>query len=228
MAPGSGSPRRFGVLISGRGSNMAALVRAAQAGEIAASPAVVIANLAGAGGLTVARNLGVPTAVVEQSPGGGRAAHDAQVVAILVEHGVELVCLAGYMRLLSPTCIDAFPGRILNIHPSLLPAFPGLHAQRQAIEHGAKISGCTVHFVRTEMDAGPIVAQAAVPVVDGDTADSLAARVLAAEHRLYPHALALVASGSVHVRGDCVLGGDDNRSQVALFSPPLGQTLPHS
>ncbi len=192
---------RFAVLISGRGSNMLSLVNAAQAGRIPALPAVVISNVAAAPGLAAASDLGVPTAVVDHRASANREEHDGKVLQVLAEHGADLVCLAGYTRLLSPDFIGAYPGRILNIHPSLLPAFPGLHAQRQAMEHGVKISGCTVHFVDEQLDHGPIVAQAAVPVQDDDDEDLLAARILEAEHRLYPEALRRYYLGHLVVSG---------------------------
>ncbi|MCZ6650483.1 MAG: phosphoribosylglycinamide formyltransferase [Acidobacteria bacterium] len=192
---------RFAVLISGRGSNMLSLVNAAQAGRIPALPAVVISNVAAAPGLAAASDLGVPTAVVDHRASANREEHDGKVLQVLTEHGADLVCLAGYTRLLSPDFIGAYPGRILNIHPSLLPAFPGLHAQRQAMEHGVKISGCTVHFVDEQLDHGPIVAQAAVPVQDDDDEDLLAARILEAEHRLYPEALRRYYLGHLVVSG---------------------------
>jgi phosphoribosylglycinamide formyltransferase-1 len=192
---------RFAVLISGRGSNMLSLVNAAQAGRIPALPAVVISNVAAAPGLAAASDLGVPTAVVDHRASANREEHDGKVLQVLAEHGADLVCLAGYTRLLSPDFIGAYPGRILNIHPSLLPAFPGLHAQRQAMEHGVKISGCTVHFVDEQLDHGPIVAQAAVPVQDDDDEDLLAARILEAEHRLYPEALRRYYLGHLVVLG---------------------------
>ncbi|MCZ6747328.1 MAG: phosphoribosylglycinamide formyltransferase [Acidobacteria bacterium] len=192
---------RFAVLISGRGSNMLSLVNAAQAGRIPALPAVVISNVAAAPGLAAASDLGVPTAVVDHRASANREEHDGKVLQVLAEHGADLVCLAGYTRLLSPDFIGAYPGRILNIHPSLLPAFPGLHAQRQAMEQGVKISGCTVHFVDEQLDHGPIVAQAAVPVQDDDDEDLLAARILEAEHRLYPEALRRYYLGHLVVSG---------------------------
>lgn len=192
---------RFAVLISGRGSNMLSLVNAARAGRIPALPAVVIANVAGAQGLHAARDLGVPTAVVEHQASANRREHDGKVLEVLREHDADLVCLAGYMRLLSPVFIAAYPGRILNIHPSLLPAFPGPDAQRQALEHGVKISGCTVHFVDEQLDHGPIVAQAAVPVKDDDDEDLLSARILEAEHRLYAEVLRRYYLGHLVVSG---------------------------
>jgi len=184
-----GDAGRFGMLISGRGSNMLALIRAARDGRIPALPAVVIANVAAAGGLAAAEAHGVPTAVVDHTLSGSRQEHDRKVLDILAEHKVDLVCLAGYMRLLSPEFVAAYPERILNIHPSLLPSFPGLHAQRQALEFGVKVSGCTVHFVDEKLDHGPIVAQAALNLEEGEDEEHLSARILELEHRLYPDAV---------------------------------------
>jgi len=192
---------RVGILISGRGSNMAALVDAMQSGAVPADPAVVVSNVPGAAGLAFAKLHGVPTAVVDHISVKPRAAHEREVIDVLKRHGATIVCLAGYMRLLSPVLVRAFPQRIVNIHPSLLPAFPGLDAQKQALDHGAKVSGCTVHLVDEELDHGPIVLQAAVPVLEDDTADTLAARILEQEHKLYPQALALLAEGRLAVWG---------------------------
>ena len=184
---------KIGVLISGRGSNMVALVEAVAAGEIPDSEiAVVISDKADAGGLEKARERGVETVVVERN-GRTREAHDAEIVGELKKRGVELVCLAGYMRLLSPLFIRAFPDRIVNIHPSLLPAFPGLDAQRQAFEHGVKITGCTVHFVDEELDHGPIILQQCVSVEPGDSVQSLSDRILEIEHKLYVKAVKYLA-----------------------------------
>jgi phosphoribosylglycinamide formyltransferase-1 len=181
---------KLGILISGRGSNMRAIVDAVQSGRIPDSEvAVVISDRADAGGLVKAKEKGVETIVVERA-GRKRAEHDAEIVTELKKRGVELVCLAGYMRLLSPEFIRAFPHRIVNIHPSLLPAFKGLDAQRQAFEDGVKVTGCTVHFVDEELDNGPIIAQRTVEVRDEDTAETLAARILAEEHKLYVEAIA--------------------------------------
>ena len=199
-----GDAGRFGMLISGRGSNMLALIRAARDGRIPAMPAVVIANVATAAGLAAAEAHGVPTAVVDHARSASREEHDRKVMEILAEHEVDLVCLAGYMRLLSPAFVAAYPERILNIHPSLLPAFPGLHAQRQALEHGVKIAGATVHFVDRGVDTGPIVLQRAVPVVDDDTEETLAARILEQEHRIYVEALELAVTGRLSREGQTV------------------------
>jgi phosphoribosylglycinamide formyltransferase-1 len=193
--------RRLGVLISGRGSNLQAIIDAVAAGELDATLALVISNVAGAAGLERARSAGVPTLVVDHRDFPTRAAFDGALVAALRAHDVALVCLAGFMRLLGPTFIDAFPRAILNIHPSLLPAFPGLHAQRQALRHGVKVSGATVHLVDAELDAGPIVLQATVPVRDDDTEESLAARILVEEHRIYPKAVARVLGGAWRIDG---------------------------
>jgi phosphoribosylglycinamide formyltransferase-1 len=187
--------RRLGVLISGRGSNLQAIADHIAAGELDATIAVVISNRADAGGLAIARDRGIP-ALVMPSRGIPREEYDRQVAEELKARQVDLVCLAGFMRLLSPVFIREFPMRILNIHPSLLPCFPGLDAQEQALRHGVKITGCTVHFVNEELDAGPILLQAAVPVLPDDTVDALSARILKEEHRLYAEAIRMVLSGS--------------------------------
>ncbi len=187
--------KRVGILISGRGSNMMALIEAARTASYPAEIAAVISNVPDAAGLARAKAQGVPTGVIDHRAYPSREAFDAAVHETLTDLGVELVALAGFMRLQSPGFVEKWQGRQLNIHPSLLPLFKGLHPHRQALDAGVRITGCTVHFVTAEMDSGPVVAQAAVPVVDGDTPETLAERVLAAEHRLYPHALALVASG---------------------------------
>ncbi|MDQ6679259.1 MAG: phosphoribosylglycinamide formyltransferase [Acidobacteriota bacterium] len=186
---------RLGILLSGRGSNFEAIANAIAEGTLDAEIAVVISNRAGAPGLEAARKRGL-AALAIPAEGREREAYDGVVVGVLREHGVELVCLAGYMRLLSRVFIDAFPGRILNIHPSLLPAFPGMDAQKQALDRGVKIAGCTVHLVNEQMDAGPILLQAAVPVETGDTVETLSARILREEHRLYPEAVRMVISGT--------------------------------
>ena len=192
---------RLGILLSGRGSNFAAIARAIAKGRLTGCEiAIVISNVADAGGLDVARQLGLPTAVFV-SKGRNRAEHDADVTACLKAHGVDLVCLAGYMRLLSPEFVAAFPERILNIHPSLLPAFPGLDAQGQALEYGAKVAGCTVHFVDEHLDHGVIILQKVVPVLDTDDAHTLAERILAEEHQAYAEAIGRVVSGRYRVVG---------------------------
>ena len=191
---------RLGVLISGRGSNLQAIVDAIAAGTLQATVAVVISNVPTAAGLARARGAGIETVVIPHVEL-TRDVYDRALVEALNRQDVELVCLAGFMRLLGPTFIAAFPNRILNIHPSLLPAFPGLDAQRQALEHGVKIAGATVHIVNAELDAGPIVLQAAVPVLAGDTAASLSERILEAEHRIYPQAIQLMLDGGWELHG---------------------------
>jgi len=194
-------PLRLGILLSGRGSNFLAIANSVRAGRLkGVEIAIVISNVAEAIGLQVARELDLPTALFV-SKGRNRAEHDADVVACLREHRVGLVCLAGYMRLLSPEFVAAFPNRILNIHPSLLPAFPGLEAQQQAFDYGVKVAGCTVHFVDEHLDHGAIVVQRAIPVAETDDAHSLAARILAEEHIAYTEAIARVASGEFEIRG---------------------------
>jgi len=201
--PGESSEarRRLGVLLSGRGSNFLAIAESIRSGKLqGVEIAVVISNVAEAPGITAAHELGLPTAVLV-SKGRPRPDHDAEVIACLKEHGVELVILAGYMRLLSPGFIAAFPNRILNIHPSLLPAFPGLDAQQQAFDYGVKWTGCTVHFVDEHLDHGAIVLQRAIPVLDGDDGHSLAERILLEEHVAYTEAIARVVSGEWAVEG---------------------------
>jgi phosphoribosylglycinamide formyltransferase 1 len=192
--------KRLGILISGRGSNFEAIAAQAAAGAIEAEIAVVISNRADAKGLETAARLGIQT-VCLPSKGLDREEYDWSLVEELRRHRVDLVCLAGFMRLLSGTFIRAFPERILNIHPSLLPSFPGLDAQHQAFEHGVKLSGCTVHFVDEQLDSGPIVLQAAVPVLDDDTVETLSARILREEHRIYSEAIRLVLSGRYRIEG---------------------------
>ena len=187
--------KRLGILLSGRGSNFIAIADAIRQGRLpGAEIAVVLSNLPDAAGLETARKLGLP-AIAIPSAGRKRAEHDAEVVAALQQHRVDLVCLAGYMRIISPEFVRAFPNRILNIHPALLPAFPGLDAQAQALEFGAKVAGCTVHFVDEAVDHGAIILQRVVPVLDQDTAESLSARILDQEHIAYPEAIARVLSG---------------------------------
>lgn len=189
--------RRTAILISGRGSNMAALIAAARDPAFPSEIALIVSNRPEAGGLGLAREAGVPAAVLDhRTYRGDRAAHEAAIHDALRAAHIELVCLAGYMRLLTPFLVERWSGRMLNIHPSLLPAFPGLHTHGRAIAAGVKLHGCTVHFVTERTDEGPILAQAAVPVLPGDTEQSLAGRVLAQEHVVYPLALRLVAGGS--------------------------------
>jgi phosphoribosylglycinamide formyltransferase-1 len=197
--------KRIGVLLSGRGSNFEALADSVAAGRIPnAEISIVLSNHEDAPGIDKARARGIPALAIP-SKGIEREAYDRQVVAALREKQVELVCLAGYMRLLSPHFVAAFPQRILNIHPSLLPAFPGLEAQRQALEHGVKFSGCTVHFVDENLDAGPIILQAVVPVENGDTPATLSERILREEHRIYTEAVRIVLEGRYRIAGRRVL-----------------------
>jgi phosphoribosylglycinamide formyltransferase 1 len=213
------SRRRTAILISGRGSNMAALIAAARDPAYPAEIVLVLSNRPDAAGLELARQAGVAAKVIDhRACTADRAAHEAEIDAALRDAGVEIVCLAGYMRLLTPRLIDAWQGRMLNIHPSLLPAFPGLDTHARALAAGAKLHGCTVHQVTQAVDDGPILAQAAVPVLPGDTAEELAQRVLAQEHVLYPLALRLFASGEL---GAAPSGG------VALLNPlPRSGALP--
>jgi phosphoribosylglycinamide formyltransferase 1 len=193
--------RILGVLISGRGSNLQAILDAIREGSLDARVGVVVSNHASAKGLERAEAAGVSTRVLSHKDYASREDFDGALVAILREHGVDLVCLAGFMRILSPVLVRAFPGRILNIHPSLLPAFVGLHAQRQALEHGVKVTGATVHLVDEDLDHGPILLQRAVPVLEDDDEETLSARILEEEHRAYPEAIKLVLNGRVRVAG---------------------------
>jgi phosphoribosylglycinamide formyltransferase-1 len=197
--------KRLGILLSGRGSNFVAIADSISAGRLDAEIAVVISNRADAPGVTAALARGLKVALLP-SRGIEREEYDVRLAAELDQAGVNLICLAGYMRLLSTSFIRRYPLRILNIHPSLLPAFPGLDVQQKAIDHGVKVSGCTVHFVDEGLDSGPIVKQAAVPVLDDDTAESLAARILKEEHRIYSEAIALVLSGKYRIEGRRVVG----------------------
>jgi phosphoribosylglycinamide formyltransferase-1 len=196
--------KRLGILISGRGSNFEAIADAIARGSLDAEIAVVISNRTEAPGLEAARRREL-NAIAIPSKGLDREIYDRMLVAELRRHAVDLVCLAGFMRLLSASFIREFPNRILNIHPSLLPAFPGLDAQRQAVDHGVKISGCTVHFVDEDLDAGPIVLQAAVPILDDDSAEILAGRILRQEHRIYAEAIRIVLSGNYRIVGRRVI-----------------------
>lgn len=197
--------KRLGILLSGRGSNFEAIAQNVAGGRIDAQIAIVISNRPEARGLEIARERGLPHISIP-SKGLDRTIYDGMLVEELKMHAVDLVCLAGYMRLLSAGFIREFAGRVLNIHPSLLPAFPGLDAQHQALEHGVKITGCTVHFVDEYLDAGPIIVQAAVPVLDDDSVETLSARILKEEHRVYSEAIRLVLSGNLRVEGRRVLG----------------------
>jgi phosphoribosylglycinamide formyltransferase-1 len=194
-------PLRLGILLSGRGSNFLAIAESIRIGKLqGVEIAIVLSNVADAPGIAAARELDLPTAVFV-SKGRQRAEHDADLMASLREHNVDLVCLAGYMRLLSPQFIAAFPNRIVNIHPSLLPAFPGLDAQQQAFDYGVKVAGCTVHFVDEHLDHGAIILQRTIPVLDTDDAHSLAGRILVEEHIAYTEAIARVSSGAYQIQG---------------------------
>ncbi len=196
--------RRAAVLISGRGSNMAALVRAAAAPDFPAEIALVLSNRADAAGLDFAKAHGIPTRVLSHKGYADRLAFDAALDGLLREDGIEIVCLAGFMRLLTPWLVERWRDRMINVHPSLLPSFKGLHTHERALEAGVRVHGCTVHFVRAEMDEGPIILQAVVPIEPGDTPDLLADRVLTQEHVIYPKGLELLAAGRLHVAGERV------------------------
>jgi phosphoribosylglycinamide formyltransferase 1 len=208
--PPDAAVRRIGVLISGRGSNLQSIVDAVTKGRLDAVIAVVVSNQPEAHGLLRARDAGIEAVFVNPRDYAGREAYDCAIADLLAARNVELVCLAGFMRVIGQPLLTRFPNRILNIHPSLLPAFPGLDAQRQALDHGVRISGATVHLVNADLDGGPIVMQAAVPVLAGDTVDSLAARILVEEHRLYPDAIALVLGGGWAIEGRRFIPGVRN------------------
>ncbi len=217
----SGSPSRpvrLGVLVSGRGSNLQAVIDAIEGGTLSAEIAVVLSNKQDAGGLERARKHGAPHVWLDPKPFAGRSdsreVYDRAVLEVLRKHDVDLVLLAGYMKIVTAILVTAYENRMMNIHPSLLPSFPGLDAQKKAIEHGCKIAGCTVHFVTEGVDEGPIIVQAAVPILEGDTADVLAARILVEEHRVYPRAIQLYAEGRLRVEGRRVI--------VAEAGPPAG------
>ena len=215
--------RRVAILISGRGSNMAALIQAAAADDYPAEIVVVISNRADAGGLEKARASGVATAVIESKPfGKDRAGFEAALQALLDQHRVELICLGGFMRLFTADFVQRWYGKMLNIHPSLLPSFPGLDPHGQALRAGVKISGATVHFVIPETDAGPILMQGAVSVSDHDTAETLSERILEVEHRIYPDSLRLLASGAVRLEGDVCKTTASAASGNFLISPLAG------
>src|ERR1700687_1447994 len=220
---GEAMKRRVAILISGRGSNMAALIQAARTADFPAEIAVVISNRSDAGGLGKAAASGVATLTIETKPfGTDRAAFEAALQSALDQHKIDLICLGGFMRLFTPDFVQRWYGRMLNIHPSLLPSFPGLDPQGQALRAGVKISGATVHFVIPETDAGPIVMQGAVAVFDDDTADTLAARILEVEHRIYPAALRLLASGQVRLEGELCKTAGKAGSGDTLISPAAG------
>lgn len=212
--------RRVAILISGRGSNMAALIKAAMAEDYPAEISVVMSNRADAGGLEMARASGIPAVTIESKPfGKDRAAFEAVLQASLDEHRIELICLGGFMRLLTAEFVQRWYGRMLNIHPSLLPSFPGLDPHGQALSAGVKISGATVHFVTPQTDAGPVLMQGAVAVRDDDTTDTLAERILAVEHRIYPEALRLLAGGKVRLDGNVCRLEVGGVSSEPLISP---------
>lgn len=214
----------LGVLVSGRGSNLQSIIDAIEAGRLDAAVKVVLSDKADAFALERAAGHGIEGVHVDPEPHGERQAYDEALVAELRRRDVDLVVLAGFMRILSPAFIEAFPNRIMNIHPSLLPSFPGLHVQQKALDHGARFSGCTVHFVDTGVDTGPIIIQAAVPVLDDDTDDTLSARILVQEHRIYPRAIQLFAEGRLSVSGRRVIvAGTDARPDDAghLVNPAL-------
>jgi phosphoribosylglycinamide formyltransferase-1 len=212
--------RRVAILISGRGSNMAALIKAAGANDYPAEIALVVSNRADAGGLEKARASGVATVVIESKPfGKDRASFEAALQAVLDQHRIELICLGGFMRLFTAEFVQAWYGRMLNIHPSLLPSFPGLDPHGQALRAGVKISGATVHFVIPETDAGPILMQGAVAVSDHDTVETLSERILEVEHRIYPDALRLLATGAVRLEGEICKTPDSAGSGNFLISP---------
>jgi phosphoribosylglycinamide formyltransferase-1 len=214
---------KLGVLISGAGTNLQAIIDAILRGDLKAEIRLVISNRADAQGLERARRHGIHTIVIDHRKFPSREDFDRAILAALRDRAVELVALAGFMRLLSPVMLDAFPGRIMNIHPSLLPSFPGIHGPRDAIEYGAKIAGCTVFFVAPGIDAGPVIVQAAVPVLPGDDEDRLAARILTQEHRIFPHAIALFQQGRLEIQGRRVIvKGDSARpSSAPLVNPSV-------
>jgi phosphoribosylglycinamide formyltransferase-1 len=217
------SPLPLGVLVSGSGTNLQAIIDGIESGRIPAEIRVVVCNRPQAAALQRTERHGIPSEVVDHRSFPSREAFDEHVVARLRERGVELVCLAGFDRLLSPTFIRAFPERILNIHPALLPAFPGLHAQRQALEYGVRIAGATVHIVDEKTDHGPIVIQAAVPVYSDDSAEAVAERILVEEHRIYSEAICLFAEGRIRIEGRRVLIlGEEPLADRSLVNPALG------
>jgi formyltetrahydrofolate-dependent phosphoribosylglycinamide formyltransferase (EC 2.1.2.2) len=214
--------RRVAILISGRGSNMTALIEAAAGKDYPAQIDLVISNIAGAGGLAKASDAGIKTATVESKPfGKDREAFERKLQDVLVAHDIEIVCLAGFLRLLTPWFVRQWEGRMLNIHPALLPSYKGLHTHERALADGVKIHGATVHFVVPEMDSGPIIMQGAVAVLDDDTPDTLAARVLDIEHQIYPDSLQLVASGRTRLEGGLCESDACGSPDDALISPEI-------
>jgi phosphoribosylglycinamide formyltransferase 1 len=217
------APVRLGILISGSGTNLQAIIDAVERGELKADIRIVISNRADAGGLERARRHNIPTAAIDHRGHQSREDFDRALAAELAARGVELVACAGFMRVLTSVMLDAFPNRIMNIHPALLPSFPGLHVQRAAVEHGARFSGCTVHFAAATVDDGPIIVQAVVPVYPDDDEEKLAARILVQEHRIYPYAIRLFQEGRLEVRGRQVhiKGFSGQNSTSALVNPPI-------
>jgi phosphoribosylglycinamide formyltransferase-1 len=215
-------PVSIAVLVSGGGTNLQAIIDAIEAKKLDAKIELVLSNRADAYGLVRARNHGIPTEVLDHKSYASREAYDQAVVDLLRGRGVELVVLAGFMRLLSPVFVKAYSNQIMNIHPALLPSFPGLHVQKKAVDHGVRFAGCTVHFVNEECDEGPIIIQAAVPVLPDDSEETLAARILTQEHRVYPRAIQLYAERRLHVVGRKVMvDGLQADSSGALILPPL-------
>jgi phosphoribosylglycinamide formyltransferase 1 len=213
--------KRIAILISGRGSNMKSLVKAARAPDYPAEVVVVISNRPDAPGLDWAKAQGIPALTLDHKRYDNRAHFEGQLQTVLTSSTVDLVCLAGFMRLMTADFVNQWHNRMLNIHPALLPSFKGLHTHERAIEAGVKVAGCTVHLVRPEMDEGPILGQAAVPVLQGDTPDRLGARVLEAEHKLYPHVVRLYASGQIQMHGEIAKYSIDINPEMTLFSPHI-------
>ena len=214
----------IGVLISGGGTNLQAIIDAIEAKRLDAAIKLVLSNKADAYGLVRAKNHRIATEILDHRKYPSRETYDQAVVDLLRAHGVELVVLAGFMRLLSPVFVKAYSNRIMNIHPALLPSFPGLHVQKKAVEYGVRFSGCTVHFVNDECDEGPIIIQAVVPVFSDDTEEKLAARILKEEHRIYPRAIQLYAEGRLRVDGRRVIvAGSAKDENAALIEPPLDE-----
>lgn len=225
MSDSRSKPVRLGVLLSGRGSNLQALIDAAEAGTLSATIAVVISNKREAAGLERARTHGVPEVFLDPKPFAGephsREAYDRALLDLLRKHEVDLVLLAGYMKIVTPVLVKAYEHRMMNIHPSLLPSFPGLDVQKKAIDHGCKFSGCTVHFVTEGVDEGPIIIQATVPIHEADTPETLAARILVQEHRIYPRAVQLYAEGRLRVDGRRVIVAEPEDSRDGFSNPPV-------
>ena len=214
---------KLGILISGSGTNLQAIIDAIRRGDLKAEIRIVISNRADAQGLERARRHGIETAVIDHRKFASREDFDRAVLAALRERAVELVALAGFMRLLSSVMLDAFPGRVMNIHNSLLPSFPGIHGPKDAIEYGVKLAGCTVFFVTPGVDVGPVIIQAAVPVLPGDDEDRLAARILQQEHRIFPHAIALFQQGRLEIQGRRVIvkGDSAQPNSAPIVNPPI-------